>query len=301
MEPGSVFGGVAAGQDGRLYVISGCPNYDAAPTGAVRVYDPRTDAWSAAAPIPIPRSTAGAALGPDGRVYVLGGRVSRPFTRDVVEAYDPRANTWARVKPMPTPREALCAVTAGGPHGRRWVYAIGGRGALHGRVWDNLNTVEAYDPSTDTWIARAPMPLRLHASAATMGPDGKIYVMGGFGYDAPFTNALMIYDPATDAWRFGPPAPYGQECAQATFTPGRHGEVLLCSGWGDEAKVPLERAAAYNPRTETWRWLPPLPHARAAGGAAMVQDEDRHPHVYVIGGAPHETDVDEYLLRPSLR
>jgi hypothetical protein len=41
------------------------------------------------------------------------------------------------------------------------------------------NTVEAYNPSTDTWTPVANMPTVRGQLAATSGRDGRIYVIGG--------------------------------------------------------------------------------------------------------------------------
>src|SRR5690348_5190660 len=60
MPQGAVFAAVVLGADGRLYVISGSTSYDVLLTGAVHIYDPKTNVWSEGAPIPTPRTSAGA-------------------------------------------------------------------------------------------------------------------------------------------------------------------------------------------------------------------------------------------------
>jgi N-acetylneuraminic acid mutarotase len=300
MHQGAVFGGTVVGSEGLIYVISGCTGYDAGPTAAVHMYNPHTDTWAERASIPISRSTPGVAVGPDGKIYVMGGRVPPGYSRNAVEAYDPSTDTWKRVKPMPTPREALSVVAARGADGRVRLYAMGGRGALRGRLWDNLDTMEAYDPGTDTWTTMAPMLIPLHAHAATLGPDGRIYVFGGTNNEVTSTAAVQIYDPVKNSWSRGTPMPYGQECAAVASTPGPDGEILLFAGW-DARKRPIGRAVAYNPRTDKWRALPPAPSARAAGGAVAIDEADGCTHVYVIGGSPREKAVEEYSFRPSPR
>jgi hypothetical protein len=56
------------------------------------------------------------------------------------------------------------------------IYAIGGHpeGA-------NLNPVEAYNPSTNTWTTVASMPTVRGQLAAATGLDGRIYAIGGGG------------------------------------------------------------------------------------------------------------------------
>jgi N-acetylneuraminic acid mutarotase len=143
----------------------------------------------------------------------------------------------------------------------------------------------------------SPIPINLHAMTATLGPDGKIYVFGGTNSKLFETDAVEVYDPVTDHWAPGTPMPYGQECACATFTSGPDGEVVVLGGWGDPRKIELDSVVAYNPRTDRWRFLAPLPAATSAGGAATVESETGNTHIYVIGGTPHFKRVQEYSFQ----
>ena len=75
------------------------------------------------------------------------------------------------------------------------IYVLGG--IAPGRVYQPLN--QEYDPVTDRWRERAPLPRALNHAGAT-GLNGKIYVVGGFtaeGHGGPL-DAVFEYDPATD-------------------------------------------------------------------------------------------------------
>lgn len=67
-----------------------------------------------------------------------------------------------------------------------------------------LGIVEEYDPATDQWTARAPMPTpRNDLFAGAVG--GKIYAVGGRIGSAQITvaedtNVVEEYDPARDQW-----------------------------------------------------------------------------------------------------
>jgi N-acetylneuraminic acid mutarotase len=174
MKVPALFAGTVVVPDGRIFIISGLSNRKL--TNAVRVYDPEKDTWTEASPIPTPRTEPGAAVGADGKIYVVGGG-DRDGKYNVLEVYDPKNDSWARLKPMPTPREGPWAVAAKGADGRSRIYALGGRD--HAKPGNGLSTVEAYDPATDTWTALAPMPTYRHGFAATPGPDGRIYALGG--------------------------------------------------------------------------------------------------------------------------
>jgi N-acetylneuraminic acid mutarotase len=60
--------------DGKLYAIGGVID----PSGsqilqAVEAYDPVTNSWMDRASMPRRRENFGAAVGPDGRIYIFGG------------------------------------------------------------------------------------------------------------------------------------------------------------------------------------------------------------------------------------
>src|SRR5207248_4609688 len=92
--------------------------------------------------------------------------------------------------------------------------------------------------------------------------------------------------------------PCGQECAAATFTSGRDGEVLVLASW-DKRSRPLHSAVAYSPRTGKWRSLPGVPSARAGAGAVTIERADGSIHIFLLGGTPDATAVEEYVLDGS--
>src|SRR5216684_2458830 len=123
--------------------------------------------------------------------------------------YDPVADTWKALAPMPTKRGSPVVAAVGNK-----IYVIGGattpahsnETAVHpARPHLAVGTVEEYDPATNTWRERTPMPTaRNHA--VTGAVNGKIYVIGGrvgaaFIGVASNTNVVEEYDPAADAWR----------------------------------------------------------------------------------------------------
>lgn len=90
---------------------------------------------------------------------------------------------------MPTARSHLATAAVGG-----LLYAIGGTNFCG----VDYAVVEAYDPATNAWTARAPMPGPRRAMKA-MVAGGRIYVMGG-GHGGTGFSSGYVYDPAVDAW-----------------------------------------------------------------------------------------------------
>jgi len=111
---------LVAAVDGRIYVLgAGSHEGDSV---IVEAYDPARDDWQRVESPRHPRGGFGAAAGPDGRIYMIGGGRGRFDLEATVEAYDPWTFRWEPVPPLPTPRYLL-TVTAG-LDGR--LFAIGG-------------------------------------------------------------------------------------------------------------------------------------------------------------------------------
>jgi N-acetylneuraminic acid mutarotase len=179
--------------DGIIYVIGGV---FATPAGyqtgdveilsTVEAYDPATDTWTRKADMPTARLVHAACV-IDGRIYVSGGvpTWSSDICLPTVEVYDPAADTWTRSSDMPWPRYGHSASVVDGK-----MYIIGGgddlvvRRCLAGEITlEELSalfeSVDVYDPKTDTWTKAASCPLGTMEHAAAV-VDGRIYEIGGW-------------------------------------------------------------------------------------------------------------------------
>src|SRR5439155_23735644 len=91
------------------------------------------------------------------------------------------------------------------------------------------------------------------------------------------------YNPSTNSWRKLARSPLAPSQGPLGAWTG-HELVLFVGGISPDGKpypARLARAAAYNPATDTWRRIQPLPAPR--GGATAVWDGRE---VLVVGGAP---------------
>jgi N-acetylneuraminic acid mutarotase len=90
----------------------------------------------------------------------------------------------------------LAAAVVGGR-----IYTIGGR--IDGSYGRNLAVNEVYDPATDSWRSRTPMPTTRSGIAAAV-LDGIIFVFGGESTSGTF-DEVEGYDPRTNGWtRYAP-------------------------------------------------------------------------------------------------
>ena len=236
-----------------------------------------TGSWAGVASIPTARVSFGAATGPDGRVYAIGGIVpgSKPqgAPSNAVEAYDPTAGTWATLPTMPTARGDLAVAT--GPDGR--IYAIGGY--LPPPQNYDVNTVEAYDPIAGSWSTVAPMPTPRDGLAAVTGSDGRIYAIGGES-NGSFVKTVEAYDTTANTWSTVASLPVATWRLAAAAAPD--GKIYAMGGDMVVGTTPtfLNTAEAYSPTTNNWTSIAPMSSARFGLAAATGPDG----HIYAIGG-----------------
>jgi N-acetylneuraminic acid mutarotase len=201
----------------------------------------------------------------DDRVYVAGGFGDpRGQMLDHFVVYDPVADAWTRLAPLPEARHHA-ALT---PLGSRLILTGGGAEGFAPRT----NTW-AYDPATNAWTALAamPAPRRAHAAAVV---DGRLYVIGGVVEGATLRAPTWVYDPASGEWRddLAEMPTFREHLAAVPVVDG----LIAIGGRGTQSVDAVER---YEPATDTWTSLPPLPEARGGLAAAVLGET-----IHVIGG-----------------
>lgn len=166
---------------------------------------------------------------------------------------------WSTKASMPSPRFGFGAAAANGK-----VYAIGG-------VSDAavLNRVESYDPATTTWTTGlAPMPTA-RSGHGVVAINDLIYAVGGsVAGDSP-TGVLEVYHPATNTWSTGYAA---MPTPRANLMAAEAGGKLYVFGGhdGPNNSNPLSTAEVYDPATNVWTPLNPLPSAEHFGAAGTL-------------------------------
>jgi N-acetylneuraminic acid mutarotase len=238
--------------------------------------EPDRGAWRTAAPAPTKRTEVAAGT-LNGKIYVVGG-FERPSLGNVMnlaitpslEEYDPSTDRWTTKAPMPV---GLHHVGIGVTGGR--LYVIGGYRQSGFTVWHPVATVYAYDPATDTWTERAPMPTARGALSVTVH-DGKLYAIGGYDRTAN-SAAVEVYDPERHTWAPRAPLPTPRDHLAAATVAGK---VYAIGGRlkGDYHRN-LAVTEVYDPVTDQWTRAADLPTARSGITAAEVGGR-----VYVFGG-----------------
>jgi hypothetical protein len=203
-------------------------------------------------------------------LFVLQGSLVSSALSSSSEATE---NVWTAKTPMPTPRDNLGAATVNGK-----IYAIGGSNAVPNSGPNLLNINEEYDPTTDNWTEKAPMPTARELFGIAVCQN-KIYVFGGIngflgvGSDYPgyaLTGVNEVYDPSNDTWATVAPMPTVRAGLQANVVDGK---IYLIGGYLPLSKPPWNYPASsinevYDPSSNTWTTAAPAPipiHSTSSG------------------------------------
>ena len=178
---------------------------------------------------------------------------------------------WKRLASMTRPRLYLTGAEAGG-----LFYALGG--------YNNYDANEAYDPATDSWQTRAPIPTPLGGMAAA-SVNGIVYVVGGEN-GREFSSLVRAYDPATNSWSFKAPMPTPRsdhamaEVNGILYVIGGQSTMICDSTYFYVCDYNLVTSVeAYDPATDTWSTRADIPTPRLAHAVGVIDGS-----IYAVGG-----------------
>jgi len=283
------------------------------------------DSWVPKASMNVARGYLGVAV-VNGKIYAIGGDQGSLIgnamnaigmtqqTTNATEEYTPSLDKWILRSPMPTARARLGTAVY-----QNKIYCIGGYSAtiVGGTNYFDLGVNEVYDPATDTWESKAPLPTPRHSPATNM-VDGKIYVIGGYSITThSVLNVAEVYDPASDTWatKTPPPLEVGSSASAVVdnkiYVLGQDSNawqtyILIydppTDNWSLKASTPVSsfasaaattglnspiriyffdenRTDVYDPANDSWVAGTPAPTPRPVASAAVIDDL-----IYVVGG-----------------
>lgn len=190
-------GAVASG--GQITLYGG--NNGTSSTSTTISYSP-SDGVTTLASMSVPRSYLGYAPDRSGNAYAIGGLDDTGNPLASAESYNQDSGTWTAIASLPNALYDFPAVF----NRTNYIYIFGG-------LTDTMSgmetaTVLRYSVSANTWTAMAPMPIAVAGSAAALGSDGKIYVVGGTSGGVA-TSVVQVYNPAANSWTISTPLPEG--------------------------------------------------------------------------------------------
>ncbi|XP_016067133.1 PREDICTED: kelch domain-containing protein 7B [Miniopterus natalensis] len=208
------------------------------PPSHLHVFNPQENTWRLLTQVPEEAPLRGCSLCTMHNYLFLAGGIrgsgAKAVCSNEVFCYNPLTNIWSQVRPMQQARAQLKLVALDG-----LLYAIGG---------ECLYSMERYDPRTDTWTSRAPLPAGTFPVAhEAVACRGDIYVTGGHLF-----YRLLRYSPVKDAW---------DECPYSA-SHRRSSDMVALGGFLYRFDLLRGVGAAvmrYNTVTGSWSRAAPLP------------------------------------------
>jgi hypothetical protein len=197
LAPGTVGGG------GMVIYYGG--NDGTSSTSAAISYSP-SDGSTLLASMRVARSFLGYAPDKNGNAYAFGGLDDSGNPLASAERYNSDRNTWTDIASLPTALYDFPAVF----NRTNYIYVLGGLTDTASGI--ETATVWRYSVSGNSWSNMAPLSIAVAGSAATLGPDGKIYVVGGTSGGVA-TDVVQVYNPASNSWAISTPLPEGLSLA----------------------------------------------------------------------------------------
>lgn len=192
------------------------------------------------APFAIPQSQASVWTG---RELIVFGRApgTNPAVR-VAEAYDPASRRWTRLSP---------------PAGAGTVDLTGVEAVWTGKEMLAFGwSAVAYDPARNTW-----RELKRTVPNGIVVWTGREAIGWGGGCCGDAWSNGTAYDPTTSTYRNLPRSPLAASQGPLGAWNGRELDLFVGGFGPDDTPYPARfaRAAAYDPATDTWRRIAPLP------------------------------------------
>lgn len=240
----------------------------------------------------------------DGDAYLVGGATSLleevngellVDPSDALTRFDPRSGEYAELAPMPKPLNHVGVAAYRGD-----LYVLGGYGR---QVTSNTSRdFYRYDPETDSWSRLPDLP-GPRAAMAVGVIGGKLYVAGGARDQVPL-DQTYVYDFRSRRWSQLASMHSRREHVGDAVLDGK----LYVLGGRAPHSLAVTTAERYDPKTNRWERLAPMPVpsgglAAAATDDAVIAIGGGNDEAGTVTGAVQELDpkTDEWTRLPDLR
>ena len=214
----------------------------------------------------------------DGNVYMFGGfHNDQTQATRTVHVYETKTNRWTARREMPEPFNHANAVRIG-----QSVWFAGGFMGDH--PGPTTNHVWRYDVPSDTWHQGPPLPEE-RGAGALVALDGMLHFFGGYKSDRR-TDAAdhWVLNPAADAagegWLPRAPMPVPRGHLTGIALDGYVYAIGGCVGH-DPVMIDVSYMHRYDPQTDRWVELAPLPNPRSHLEPSTFL---RHGRIVIAGG-----------------
>lgn len=128
-------------------------------------------------------------------------------------------------------------------------------------------------PKPGTWTSLAPLPTATEGLSAG-SVDNLVVGAYGFKQGTGDSDQTVVYNIASNTWRTGSTAPGGPSSEGIGVSKGHYFYALGSRDFPQE-----HMNNRYDPKTDTWTQLAPMPTGRGGLGAAVVDNS-----IYAVGG-----------------
>lgn len=220
-------------------------------------YDPEANVWSELPAMRIARCCCSGALDKRSRMYVVGGgetmyRSSRAW--NTVEWLDSVPSSMDAWRPGPPMGETRCGPGVAYSSFTDHLLAVGGYGGL-GRYLDSAERLDLAASGEGRWDPLPPMSCQRAGPNAAVGPDHRLYVLGGGPDGVTAHDTMEMLDLRDRRW----------QRAKTTLRVGRH---YNAAAFGPDGRLyvagtfrhtgQLDVVERYDPRMDMWEDLPDM-------------------------------------------
>lgn len=256
--------------DGKLYVLGGEIKNSSQLLNTVDVYDPVNNTWMGITNMPEAITHAGTTV--DGKdIYLAGGYVGKPtggrfFATTNVWKYNIDTQTWTALPPLPQARGGGALELL-----ERELHFFGGSDIK--RMDKGDHWILSLDDLIKGWTPAAPLPNpRNHLGDAVFG--GRLYAIGGQHSQNRYSvtqSSVHMWDLTTNTWTAVAKLPRARSHISGT-TFVMDGQIIVAGG---EVKhgVGISDVTAYDPLSNSWKELTPLPATRRAGVVGSIENQ----------------------------
>lgn len=260
-----------------LATSCGAPSEKARDSGASSPDGATNLTWSEAAPCPVPRFEAMAAV-VGGEVWIMGGFLSSALDVSTrIDIYDPKRDAWRLGPELPGAQTHAGVANVGDD-----VVLAGG---FLGNVLDRVTTADVWRwRAGDASFSAGPALPAPRAGVAMALVGTEIHVAGGLAEDGETdSGAHVVWDLAgPSAWTRAAPLANARNHGGGAAAGGLFYAVAGRHGW-DEIRGDDPALDAFEPKTGVWQTRAPMPLERSEIGAATLVLPDGR--LLVIGGS----------------
>lgn len=172
-------------------------------------------------------------------------------------------NRWQKLRNLPQGMSRMAVVSYDNQ-----IFIVGGVDSTGVR-----SNTAVFDPVSQEWKTLAEKPTAVSdISAAVLG--GKLFVPGGQQADGSLSASLEVFDPRANRWetKKNLPLPVAN-CGIVSH----EGNLYLFGGWDGQKELNL--VLRYDPNSDVWSKMAPLPTARSSSSVIKLGDS-----IFVVGG-----------------